>query len=134
MHRKFSAFIVGVALLGGSATAAPGDTSYTIGITGFVPTICHAQLDTSIVPAQSGETSLGQLNEFCNSPNGYQVYVQGSPELANSTLMVDGQPITLSANGPTLVVSSDRPNIASRDVSLASNGVAGSLTFQVVSL
>jgi ABC-type sugar transport system substrate-binding protein len=134
MNRQLSAFLVAATMIGGSATAAPAETSYTIGITGFVPTICHAQLDTTVIPAQSGETSLGKLNEFCNSPNGYQVFVEGSPELANATLVVDGQPITLAANGPTLVASSDRPNIAARDVSLASNGAAGSLSFRIVSL
>ena len=136
MNRSVTAFVIAAALTGGSATAAaPAETaSYTIGITGFVPVVCHASLDSSVIPAQAGETPLGQLNEFCNSPGGYQLFVESSPELANSTLLVDGRAVPLSADGPTLIVTSDGPSIASRDVSLASNGAGGSLSFRIVSL
>ena len=138
MNRTVSAFLMAAALAGGSANAAElaGDSaSYTIGITGYVPVICRASLDATVVPAASGETSLGSLNEFCNSPNGYQIFVQSSPELANATLVVDGRSVTLSGDGPTLVAASDSPNILSRNVSLSSpNGAGGSLSFSIVAL
>lgn len=135
MNRRVCAFAIASTLLAGSATAAaPANSSYTIGITGFVPVICHAQFDASVVPSQAGETSLGQLNEFCNNPNGYQIFAETSPELADATLLVDGEAITLAAGASTLVVSADGPSIASREVSLASNGAAGSLSFRLVAL
>lgn len=138
MNRSVSAFLMATALVGGSANAADygGETSrYVIGFTGFVPTICRASLDANVVPAGGQETSLGQLNEFCNSPNGYQIFVESSPELADATLIVDGQSVSLAGNGPVLVAASNGPNILSRNVSLSSpNGAGGSLSFRIVAL
>jgi len=139
MKRSLSALIMATALVGGSANAAEvaaaGQTArYTITVSGFVPVICRASLDATVVPAAAGEAPLGELNEFCNSPNGYQVYVEGSPELADATLIVDGQAVALSGDGPTLVAASNGPDIVSRNVSLASNGGGGSLSFRIVPL
>jgi len=138
MNRIVPAFLMATALVGGSANAAEysGETTrYTIGFTGIVPTICRASLDANVVPAGGRETSLGQLNEFCNSPNGYQIFVETSPELADATLIVDGQTVSLAGNGPVLVAASDGPNILSRNVSLSSpNGAGGSLSFRIVAL
>jgi len=139
MNCKLPLILVAAALAGGSATAAaPGvpaqSAGYTIDIVGFVPVICRATIDATIVPGAAGETNLGELNEFCNSPNGYQVFVEPSPELANATLVVDGHAVTLSGNEPTLVAASNGPAIASRNVSLSSNGGGGSLSFRIVAL
>ena len=140
MNRTLSALLLATAMIGGSAYAAePGTAgqtaSYSIGITGVVPTICRASLDATVVPATAGETSLGALNEFCNSPNGYQIFVESSPELANATLTVGGRSVTLTGEGPVLVAASNGPNMLSRNVTLSSpNGAGGSLSFRIVAL
>ena len=141
MNYKLPLILAAAALAGGSATAAaPGvpaqSVGYTIDIVGFVPVICRATIDATIVPGAAGETNLGELNEFCNSPNGYQVFVQSSPELANATLVVDGNSVALSGNGPTLVAASNGPAIESRSLSLnlPEGGVSGSLSVQIVAL
>ena len=141
MNCKLPVILIAAALAGGSATAAapgtPGQSaSYTIGITGFVPVICRATIDATVVPGAAGETNLGELNEFCNSPNGYQVFVQGSPELANATLVVDGNSVALSGDGPTLVAASSGPAIESRSLSLTlpEGGVSGSLSVRIIAL
>ena len=110
--------------------------SYTINIVGYVPVICRAQIDATVVPGATGLTSLGELNEFCNNPNGYQVYVDASPELANAKLLVDGHEVTLAANGPTLVAASNGPAIESRNLALdvPEGGVSGSLSVRIVAL
>lgn len=137
MLRKFL-FAAAMTACATGATAADGEassSSYRIGITGFVPVICRATLDATIVPAASGDTPLGALNEFCNNPNGYRIFVRGSAELAGATLIVDGQPVTLSGDAPTLVAFSTGPAITSRNVSLSSpNGAGGSLSFEIVAL
>ena len=141
MKFKLPALMIASALAAGSATAAaPGEpmqtTSYTITVTGFVPVICRAQIDATIVPGASGLTNLGELNEFCNNPNGYQVFVDSSPELANATLLVDGREVTLSGDAPTLVVASNGPAIESRNLALnlPEGGVSGSLSVRIVAL
>ena len=141
MKRSLSAFLAATVLCVGSAHAAVAGegaqtAGYTLTITGFVPVICRATIDATIVPGAAGETNLGELNEFCNSPNGYQVFVQGSPELANATLVVDGNSVALSGNGPTLVAASNGPAIETRSLSLnlPEGGVSGSLSVQIVAL
>lgn len=139
MNRLLPALLVAAAMTGGPAVAASsgepsGSVSYSIGITGYVPVICRAELSTSVVPANGGATSLGNLQQFCNSPNGYQIFVDSSPELANATLTVGGHAVTLSGSGSTLVASSEGPAITSDDVVLQSNGAGGSLSFRIVAL
>jgi hypothetical protein len=141
MNRKLSAFLIATAIFGGSASTAssgePTDSAnYTIGITGFVPVICRASVDETIVRGAAGKTSLGNLNEFCNSPNGYQVFVEGSPELANATIVVDGNRVPLAATGPTLISSSNGPSIVSHRLVLQtpSGNAGGSLSIRVVAL
>jgi len=139
MKRLLSACLLATAMTGGPAIAAEGESSptasYSIGITGYVPVICRASLDVSVVPTNRGAMPLGHLQEFCNSPNGYQIFVDSSPELANATLVVGGRKVTLSASGPTLVSSSQGPAIASNNVVLQhANGASGSLSFRIVAL
>jgi hypothetical protein len=139
MKRFLSAILVASAMTGGPAIAAgsgesSGSASYSIGITGYVPVICRAELSASVVPANAGATSLGHLNQFCNSANGYQIFVDSSPELANATLTVGGRQVTLSDSGSTLVAASEGPAITSDDVVLQSEGAGGSLSFRIVAL
>lgn len=139
MNRLLPAILMATALTGGPAFAAEGDASptasFTITIVGHVPVICRASLDVSVVPSQAGPTSLGELQEFCNNANGYQIFVDSSPELANATLVVGGREIVLSGNGSTLVSSSSGPAITSSDVVLeGANGASGQLSFRIVAL
>lgn len=137
MKRVLSACVIAALFVGGPAYAADAETSpsssYSIGITGFVPVICRAQLQADVVAADRGAVPLGQLDQFCNSPNGYQVFVDASPELANATLIVDGREVTLSATGSTLVSASNGPAITSSNVVLQNaDGAAGNLSFRIV--
>lgn len=139
MKRQVFAFLIATAMIGGPATAvpdAPGSSSYSIGITGLVPVICRASVDTTIVRGAAARNSLGNLNEFCNNPNGYQVFVEASPELANATIVVDGNRVPLAANGPTLISSSNGPSIVSHQLVLhtPTGNANGSLSIRVVAL
>ena len=138
MYRGVFGFFCATALIGGVATAATpgnqaGGASFAIDIVGTVPVICRAALDTSLVPAAPGEAQLGDLEEFCNSPSGYQVFVENSPELGDAVLYVDGRPVALSADAPTLIATSDAPARTSRNLRLANaSGSGGSLSFRIV--
>lgn len=115
------------------APAVDLSNSYTIGIRGFVPVICRASLSASTAATQAGVQRLGSLTEFCNSPNGYRVQAQYSPNLANAKLLIDGTAVPLSADGSVLVSSSDRAAITTRTVELdlGESVSGGSISFQI---
>ena len=114
-----------------STAAAATPASFTLELTGHVPTICYAQ-------AQLDVARLGTIDEFCNGANGYEVYAEHSPELADAVLVVDGVEVPLSASGPTRVSRSDHADIATRSLELRlPDGRAapnGTLSFRVVAL
>lgn len=138
MIRKSIAAAAVISLLAANAAtaAAPsGVTSYTLQISGYVPVICRAQLPETATPAQSGQVSLGQLNEFCNNGSGFQVWVDYSPSLAGDTLDVDGKQIQLDGSGSVQIDAASGPAVASKAVILdAQNGSSGSLSLRVVTL
>ena len=137
MKSVFSAVVMATVMIGGAANAQDGSSlaSYSIGITGYVPVTCRATLQATVIPSQPGATSLGNLQEFCNNPNGYQIFVDSSPELANATLVIGGREVELSGTGSTLVSASSGPAITSTDVVLEhSGGASGSLSFRIVAL
>ena len=116
------------ALVSTAAAAAP---SFTLELTGHVPTLCYAEVQLDVA-------RLGTISEFCNHANGYEVYAEHSPELADAVLVVDGVEVPLSASGPTRVSRSDRADIATRSLELRlPDGRAapnGTLSFRVVAL
>ncbi len=115
---------------------ALGSGQYTIGISGFVPVICRATVDATAVPTQSGQVSLGSLNEFCNSPNGYEVYADYSANLAKASLVVDGKKVNLGTTGSTRVSKSNTAGIAAHSVSLdlPKDTQSGTISFRIVAL
>jgi hypothetical protein len=132
--------LLGMALFTGTAAQAfnsqlnIGSGQYTIGIVGYVPVICRATVDATSVPTTPGQVSLGGLNEFCNSPNGYSVYADYSANLAKASLIVDGQKVPLSAGGSTRVTKSNRAAIDAHTLALdLPKGVAAdSISFRIV--
>jgi hypothetical protein len=113
------------------STAAAASPSFTLELTGQVPTICYADVQLSAART-------GTLDEFCNHANGYEVYAEHSPELAGAMLVVDGVEMALSAEGQTRVSRSDHADIATRSLELRlPDGRAapnGTLSFRVVAL
>jgi hypothetical protein len=108
---------------------------YSIGISGFVPVICRASVGATSTPVAGSNINLGGLNEFCNSPNGYEVYADYSPALSAASLVVDGQKINLSNDGSTRISHSNRAAIASRAIELdlsRTNGAIGNIAFRIV--
>ena len=133
--------VVAVAVLCASALPAGafapsvnvGGAQFTIGLVGYVPVICRANVDASAVAPVAGTTSLGMLKEFCNSPSGYRVVADYSPELAAASLVVDGVPVALSADGSTVVSQSDSAKIADHSLALElpKDGQTGTISFRI---
>ena len=113
-----------------------GSAQYSIGISGFVPVICRATVDATAVPTQPGQVSLGSLNEFCNNPNGYEVYADYSANMAKASLLVDGHKLPLGKDGTVRVTKSYRAGIAAHAVALdLPKGVEpGTISFRIVAL
>jgi hypothetical protein len=110
-----------------------GGTQFTIGIVGYVPVICRANVDASAIAPVAGTTSLGLLKEFCNSPSGYRVVADYSPTLAQARLIVDGIPVQLAAEGTTVVSQSDSAAIADHTLALElpQDGQTGTISFRI---
>lgn len=128
-----------LAFAGNAVAVAPGvdvnSGQYSIGIRGFVPTICRASVGASMAPVSGANINLGGLNEFCNSPNGYEVFADYSPALANASMIVDGQKINLSKDGSTRISHSNRAAIANRSIELdlsKTNNAPGAISFRIV--
>ena len=134
---------LGLVIAGLCATVAPasgfepsvsvGGSKYTIASSGFVPVICRANVEASMIAPTAGTVSLGTLKEFCNSPAGYRVVADYSPSLANAKLLVDGQEVALDEAGSVTVSQSDQAAIINRavELQLAQDGQTGSLSFRI---
>ncbi|MGA0602862.1 hypothetical protein ACO2Q3_19290 [Caulobacter sp. KR2-114] len=140
LKKKLIAVAAMATLFAGAASASapsvlPQQSSFTIGIQGFVPVICRASVNATQVASQTGQTPLGQLSEFCNSPNGYQVWVDYSPTLANSSIIIDGRTVQLDSSGSALIDSSTTAAITSKDLALnQADGAQGNISIRVVAL
>jgi hypothetical protein len=141
MKKLFIAPAVALACIAtdGQARSAqgPSETSgYTVTISGYMPVLCHAETNIAAIPTQSGEVSLGALKEYCNNPNGYEVYADYSPVLAKASLSVDGRKIVLDASGTTRIDKSNRAAVVTRNLSLVlPEGVQpGTIAFRIVAL
>lgn len=115
---------------------AADNSQYSIGISGTVPVICHASVDANMVTPAQGEVRVGSLREFCNNPNGYEVYADFSPSLAKAKLRVDGKTVNLSATGTVRVSRSNSAAIESRYITLdLPKGIeSGTVSFRIVTL
>ncbi len=134
---------LGLVIVGLCATITPassfepsvsvGGSKYTIGISGFVPVICRANVDASVIAPNAGTVSLGTLKEFCNSPSGYRVMADYSPALADAKLLVDGREVALDQSGSVTVSQSDQAAVISRavELQLAQDGQTGALSFRI---
>ena len=114
-----------------STGAAASPAGFTLEMTGHVPIICHAEVQLDVA-------NRGTMSEFCNDANGYEIYAEHSPELADAVLVIDGVDVPLSASGPTRVSRSDHADIATRSLELrlpdGRTAPNGTISFRVVAL
>ncbi|HWU72266.1 MAG TPA: hypothetical protein VN137_02205 [Sphingomonas sp.] len=123
MGKALSAAAVALACAATSGQAKSGQqtsrtSGYAVEISGVVPVICHAETDVAVVPPGPGEVSLGTLKEFCNNPNGYEVYADYAPALAKASLSIDGHKVPLDASGSTRIDRSNGARAVTRNLSL----------------
>lgn len=111
--------------------------TYQILIQGYVPTICRVSVEKNFALKGGNSSNLGQMNEFCNSKNGYIVYVDHTPDLSGAVLRIDGRNVILAPSGSTAILQSSQPSRNSHslllDLSKLPNA-QGSLWFRIVPL
>lgn len=86
-------------------SVAVGSKQNTISVVDFLPVICRANVEASMIAPKAGAVSLGTLKEFCNSPGDYRVVADYSPALADAKLVVDGKKIALGVGGGIAPIS-----------------------------
>lgn len=120
---KFRSLILAAALAFPATSALASSARYEIEITGYVPVVCNVQAGASSMNlAGSTDVSFGSVNEFCNDPNGYQVWIDYAPGINNASVNVDGLRIPLSSTGSTMISSSGTAAHRVRQVSLSTGG------------
>ena len=136
--RLVAASVAGfMALTAPASAVVPGvnlsSSQFSIELVGYVQVICHASVDASLISTAPGTSSLGSLNEFCNSPNGYRVHADYSPSLAKAKLIVDGKPVPLGKTGTSVITQSNRAAIDRHTMALElPQGVqGGQLSFRI---
>jgi hypothetical protein len=119
-----------------SGANASQPAGFELRIHGYVPVICRATVETVVSTPRRGVVQLGLLKEFCNSANGYEVWVDYSPQLSGSLLMVDGRAVRLAGSHSVRISQSSHAAMQSRDLVLNLQGQRpeGSLSFRVVPL
>jgi hypothetical protein len=129
---RFSRMALLLAALLASPGAALADTA--VGMRGAAPLVCSAGIDPTIEPSTGGPLDLGKLTEFCNAPQGFEVWIDYPAELAGGVLRVDGHAIVLQSAGTVRVDRADGPTGQSHVLTLdhAQPGHALSLTVRML--
>lgn len=109
--------IASLAFVTAAAAETAGSAGYSLELRGHVPVICRVSLDRSQVQMTSGVQSLGAMTEFCNSANGYQVWIDHQPG-TDGAIVIDGRRVALSSNGATMISQSATAARRSRNVQL----------------
>lgn len=140
LKKVFVSVAVLSTMLAGAATSgqplSTAGSGYTFRIHGFVPVICRATVQNANYAPQAGRIELGTLDEFCNSPTGYQVWAEHSTSLAGAKLVVDGREVSLSRSGATMISHSRGAAMVKRPLALqlTDPSATGSLSIRVKTL
>lgn len=118
MFRKCATAIVTIVLMTGSAPLAASDTaSGSITFAMHVPVACKLR-HRPIGVGMSGDTAnLGELDEYCNAPSGYQVTVDYTPGSLRGTVLAAGNDrVILDGSGHAVLSRAAGPLIRQRQL------------------
>lgn len=103
-----SLFVLSLALLPLIYIKPAAASESRIELAGQVPVMCRAEIDLGGGP--------GRIEEFCNSPAGYEVYLDHGPLAAPASVTVDGVTLVLADAASTLISSSDLAATRTRSI------------------
>lgn len=112
---KYS-LIVSIALATVAApmpVGAQSSTGYRLSLS--VPVVCQVRHDASGAGFNGAAYNLGQLNEYCNAPAGYELRVSYAPgALEGMVLVLGSRNLVLDGSGQAIMSGADMPNIQQR--------------------
>jgi hypothetical protein len=114
----------GAALALSLAASAPAFAETGIGLGGQAQLVCSAGMAGGASAASGAAVDLGQLTEFCNDPDGFDVWIDYPASLAGAVLVVDGRSLPLTSAGTVRV--SHATQAAQASVTLALDGAPSS--------
>lgn len=108
-------------LLVAAGTSAANSESFGIDLVLRVPVMCKVSTGTGAAgagPSIPGSFELGEIQEFCNAPRGYDLLVHYTPgTLKGMTLIAGDARVQLDGSGSAVVGHSPAPAIKVRNLS-----------------
>lgn len=135
MKKQIAFVAAGISLCLGTAHAAStARGTYTLQLA--VPETCTVRHSPGLMPAGADSYSLGALQEYCNSPRGYNVVVSYEPgTMRGARLTLGGDTVVLNGSGTAVISHAPGPRILNREL-VATAGEAGfdtdRLTFEAI--
>lgn len=124
MARSAVIALAAFGLIGSSAPAGAESAGYVLQL--VVPVTCevsHSPLQSAAIT--SGAVPLGQLNEYCNASQGYELIVDYAPgTMQGAVIAVGDEQVVLNGSGRAVVSRSPGARIRNRPLS-AVPGAAG---------
>lgn len=112
-------------LMSGSSAGASSQASLGYLLKLNVPVVCTVHHRAGLSPVGGGGYALGELQEYCNAPGGYQVTVNyAAGTLKGATVSVGDERAVLDGSGHSIVSRTAGPRIRDRTI-VAVPGPAG---------
>ncbi|WP_417592838.1 hypothetical protein [Parasphingorhabdus sp.] len=102
-----------------SASAAIASDSMSFNLRAFVPVACTVGYNPTGISFTNDTVRLGELREYCNAPNGYDLEVRYSPNsLRGVTVNIGNERVTLDGSGFAAIRGATGPKIQTRALSV----------------
>jgi len=114
--------------------AKAGNVGHSIKISGHVAEICRVSFDASPTFSSEGVYDFGNMDEFCNAPQGYKITAQGNSSIAGAVMNISGIPVQFDETGYAVLVDSQSPDIQTRSLSLqTTNPLTSNISIRIQS-
>ena len=110
-------------------SAALAQTS--LSLTGQAQLVCSAGIDGQAAASGQAPISLGQLKEFCNDPDGYDVWIDYPASLVGDSLVIDGSSVPLTDEGTVRVSHAGGAGAAIHTLALDAPNAGGAISLTV---
>mgnify|MGYP003644178574 FL=1 len=102
-----------------SASAAIASDSIGFNLRAIVPVSCTVGYNPTGIAFTDNTVRLGELREYCNAPNGYDLEVRYSPNsLRGVTVNIGNERVTLDGSGFASIRGATGPKIQTRALSV----------------
>lgn len=118
-YRRFVLAALAATCAGASASRASGVAEEGFVLRLQVPVLCnvsHRAIGAGVSQGD-GAYSLGELDEYCNAPQGYRLTVDYTPgSLKGAVIMLGGDRVTLDGSGTATLYRANGPKIRENEL------------------